>query len=274
MFLEVYSKVLSMVVNQWILDSSKIIAVLLFIAILISLLIFQRVTRIKFKEKQLEYPRVRQAMEDKDLKLCGLFTDREIKYSPQNIFIRVFKEEEIVELWARSKRNDSFTFITDYRISCSSGILGPKREEGDRQVPEGFYYIVRFNPLSKYFLSLGINYPNESDCILGVRGKLGGDIFIHGGNKTIGCIPVTDDSIKELYLAAVYAVTNGQDRIPVHIFPGRLDDENFDRLRAKYKDNRCLLNFWENLKKGFDAFNKTHYLPKIMVGRDGKYIYR
>ena len=47
-----------------------------------------------------------------------------------------------------------------------SGTTGPKRAEGDYQVPEGFYYINEFNPNSKYHLSLGLNYPNASDKIL------------------------------------------------------------------------------------------------------------
>ncbi len=52
-----------------------------------------------------------------------------------------------------------------YKVCALAGTLGPKRMEGDYQVPEGFYYINEFNPQSNYYLSLGINYPNESDKV-------------------------------------------------------------------------------------------------------------
>ncbi len=49
-----------------------------------------------------------------------------------------------------------------------AGTLGPKTNAGsDYQVPEGFYYINEFNPKSSFHLSLGLNYPNASDRILG-----------------------------------------------------------------------------------------------------------
>ena len=71
-------------------------------------------------------------------------------------------------------------------------------------------------------MSLKINYPNASDHILSDRRRPGGDIFIHGSCVTIGCVPLRDDPIEEIYLAAVDARTSGQARIPVHIFPGRM----------------------------------------------------
>jgi hypothetical protein len=48
---------------------------------------------------------------------------------------------------------------------------------------------------------------------------------------TIGCIPITDDKIKELYIYAVEAKNNGQVNIPVHIFPAKLTDEGLKILR-------------------------------------------
>ncbi|MEZ4932004.1 MAG: hypothetical protein R2788_07790 [Saprospiraceae bacterium] len=81
------------------------------------------------------------------------------------IFIRAFKQEEIVELWAKNKTDDFFVEIKKYTFCKSSGKLGPKRKEGDGQIPEGFYHIDRFNPNSKFYLSLGLNYPNGSDLI-------------------------------------------------------------------------------------------------------------
>lgn len=226
-----------------------------------------------FKKNQIRYPRVRTAVEEKYTLMKNLFEQKNIGYPPKNIFIRVFKEEKILELWARSDSNDYFTLIKSYKICRSSGQLGPKRQEGDRQVPEGFYYINVFNPSSNFYLSMGINYPNESERILGVRGNLGGEIFIHGGCATIGCIPITDDKIKELYLIAVEAKSSRQDKIPVHIFPCRLDDEGFKRVQEEYENNQNLIKFWQNLKEGFDIFEETHQIPEFTVNSRGEYVF-
>jgi murein L,D-transpeptidase YafK len=161
--------------------------------------------------------------------------------------------------------------LKEYPVCATSGRLGPKRQQGDGQIPEGFYFINGFNPVSNFHLSLRINYPNESDRILGVRGHLGGDIFIHGDCVTIGCVPITDDGIKEVYLIAVEARSAGQTRIPVHIFPARLDDEGLGKLERDCADQPNLPEFWRNLKDGFDSFEKHHKLPRMRVTRDGKY---
>ena len=138
----------------------------------------------------------------------------------------------------------------------------------DLQVPEGFYFIDKFNPASQYHLSLRINYPNESDFILGKRGRLGGEIFIHGGCESIGCIPITDEGIKELYLIALDARENGQEKIPVHIFPRILEGIIFN---AKDKNELSHILFWNNLKTGYDYFEESGFLPEISVGELGKY---
>jgi len=205
-----------------------------------------------FKEDQLRYARVREAAKQKASHLKQLFADQGLPYPPGQIFIRIFKQEQIVELWGLSKKDAKFHLVTSYPICAPSGILGPKRRQGDLQVPEGFYHIDRFNPFSNFHLSLGLNYPNASDRVLGVKGNLGGDVFIHGACVTIGCVPITDDEIKELYLAAVEARSNGQRNIPVHIFPARLDDRGLERLQKIFSERADLLSFWENLKPGYD----------------------
>ena len=85
-----------------------------------------------------------------------------------------------------------------------SGTTGPKRLQGDFQVPEGFYHINEFNPNSNYHLSMGLNYPNSSDRILSDSLRPGGEIYIHGSCVSVGCIPLNDDEIEELYLIASY----------------------------------------------------------------------
>jgi murein L,D-transpeptidase YafK len=171
------------------------------------------------------------------------------------IFIRAFKQEKSLEVWARNSDEEQFKLLTKYPFCESSGQLGPKRKMGDLQTPEGIYFIDRFNPASNYHLSLGINYPNDNDKVLGEKNNLGGDIFIHGDCVTVGCIPITDDKIKELYLLCVEAKTDGQLKIPVHIYPFNLTKANLDR----YKSNPNY-NFWETLKPKFDLFEKNKSL--------------
>ncbi len=148
---------------------------------------------------------------------------------------------------------------------------GPKRKFGDVQVPEGFYELDWFNPQSNFFLSLHISYPNAADRILGSRANPGGDIFLHGNCVTIGCIPITDDGIKEVYWLAVQVHAAGQQHIPIQIFPGRLTAEGFESLARSHSNLPELAAFWSNLRQGFELFEQNHRSLKITVAADGKY---
>ncbi|HZH97477.1 MAG TPA: hypothetical protein VEX38_00780, partial [Fimbriimonadaceae bacterium] len=98
-----------------------------------------------------------------------------IPYPPPKLFIRAFKQERELEIWgAESER---FHFLQTYPIVGVSGGPGPKRREGDRQIPEGVYHIDRFNPNSRFHLSLGLSYPNKADRLLGDPERPGSDIF-------------------------------------------------------------------------------------------------
>ena len=224
-----------------------------------------------FKDQQQLYPRVRKARSEKDTILQKRFTSLKLEYPPKQILIRVFKREKELEVWTLSKTDTRYQKVYTYPICRTSGDLGPKRQEGDLQIPEGFYYIDRFNPKSNFHLSLGINYPNRSDQILGTKGKLGGDIFIHGGCVTIGCLPITDEYIKEVYWLAVQAKSNGQAKIPVHIFPAKLNDDTTNQLQKEFVGNTTLLQFWNNLRVGYNWFEKHKTLPQITVDTKGKY---
>jgi len=223
-----------------------------------------------FKEQQRKNTRVKAAYSEKWEALKAEISKKGIDASSFELFIRAFKNEEIVEIWLKSKNSSEFKLFKTYSICSSSGILGPKRKQGDGQVPEGFYQIAVFNPYSSYHLSMGINYPNASDKIIG-KGNLGGDIMIHGSCVTIGCIPLTDTYIKEVYILAVEARNNGQQNIPVHIFPTRLNEKGMTFLNDEFKDNKALLDFWRNLKQVYDYFEKNKKLPKITVNKEGKY---
>jgi murein L,D-transpeptidase YafK len=226
-----------------------------------------------FRNFQMSFNRVSQAWLTYNDSLQKMFKRAGLAYPPKDIFIRSFKSHNEMELWARDKYDDKYKLVKTYRICALSGLLGPKRVEGDRQVPEGFYFIDDFNPKSDFFLSLLINYPNFSDMLAGDKKKPGGDIYIHGGCVTVGCLPMTDPLIQELYIICLQAKLNGQENIPVHIFPVRFNEVGLNFLGREYKEDQEKQKFWANLKIGYDFFERTHKVPPVMYGPDGKYIY-
>lgn len=173
-----------------------------------------------------------------------------LQKSALNILFVAYKNDDKLELYAKSTSDSSYQLIKDFTICTRSGTLGPKKAEGDKQVPEGFYHINRFNPKSLYYLSLGINYPNELDQS---KGYTGSDIFIHGKCETVGCLPMTDDLMKEIYLYAEVAKESGQLDIPVYIFPFYMSEAILQEHLPKV--NEETKTFWKNLKTGFDIFH-------------------
>ncbi len=217
-------------------------------------------------------PRVRAARTAAQPRLEALFVRAGLTYPAREVFLRVFKLEGELELWARNAGQEGFTLVQAYPVCASSGTLGPKRRQGDLQVPEGFYRVSGFNPWSRFHLSLRIDYPNASDRILGGGGDLGGDIFIHGSCVTIGCVPIRDGPIEEVFLAALDSRRAGQETIWVHIFPCRFA-RGWPQLEREAWRDRGLLDFWRNLEEGHDCFEKSHRLPKVAVAGTGKYIF-
>jgi murein L,D-transpeptidase YafK len=224
-----------------------------------------------FRDEQFRYPRVRLAAKEKDDALRHMFEEKGISYPPRAILFRAFKKEALLELWASENAHNSYALVHTYSICATSGVLGPKRRFGDVQVPEGFYELDWFNPQSNFFLSLHVSYPNSADRILGSRANPGGDIFLHGNCVTIGCIPITDDGIKEVYWLAVQVHAAGERHIPIEIFPARLTEDGYKSLARSYPNQPELLAFWGNLREGFDLFEKEHRRLKITVASDGRY---
>ena len=199
-------------------------------------------------------------------------SDKNLDFENFQLYIRAFKNEKILEVWIKGKNADQFTLLHTYEFCTSSGSLGPKRRQGDLQIPEGVYHINHFNPESNFYLSLGLNYPNASDKILSDKQHPGSSIYIHGNCVTIGCIPLTDDKIKELYIMAVEARNGGQEKIPVHVFPTRLTEQGMSFLKSNHASSGHV-EFWENLKKVYDDFEETKKLKPVRVNKGGQYFF-
>jgi len=173
------------------------------------------------------------------------------------VFIRIFKEEAILEVWI--KINHTYAHLKDYSICASSGHLGPKLKEGDKQSPEGFYKVQKhqLNPHSKFHLSFNLGYPNRYDR---AYGRTGSFLMVHGNCVSVGCYAMTDEKIEEIYALVKSALKHGQNYVDVHAFPFRMTEENMNL----YEGNRWY-DFWMNLKEGYDYFESEKLPPKIKV---------
>lgn len=209
-----------------------------------------------------EPDRVVRARKQAQPAIAVMFDAAGVKYPPQELFLRVIKDEDVLEVWAAGKVGAPMVRITAFDICARSGAAGPKRHRGDGQVPEGFYRVDRWNAWSQFHLSLGIDYPNLSDRIRSGAADPGGDIFIHGGCATIGCVPIGDGPMEQLFLMATDARVR---TIQVHIFPTRLSSE----LAA----TAAATSPWSaELQAGFHAFEQTRRPPRIRIDpRTGAY---
>ncbi|MFN8322293.1 MAG: L,D-transpeptidase family protein [Chitinophagales bacterium] len=223
-----------------------------------------------FEEIQKSYERVSDAYLRKEEYFLMKCRAKEIPEETfGNMFIRVFKQEQVMEVWVQ-KPNGQYIKFNEFKVYAMSGTLGPKRQQGDAQVPEGFYYINDYNPVSNYHLSLGVSYPNESDLRLSNALKKGGDIYIHGGQASSGCMAMSNYYIEDIYIAAVKAHSRGQQKIPVHIYPFKptvINVEYYTRFPQYSKH----VKLWRNMAQGYMMFERTNRIPDVYVGNDGYY---
>jgi murein L,D-transpeptidase YafK len=226
-----------------------------------------------FVDYQKSYPRVATAIKLKEDTLKKQFIAKGLQWPAKQIYVRSFKYDSELEVWVRNNSKDDYTLFKTYKVCALAGGMGPKRMEGDYQVPEGFYYINQFNPNSNYHLSLGLNYPNESDKVLSDSVRPGGEIFIHGSCLTVGCIPIQNYQIEELYVLAANAKAQGQDFIPVHIFPIKYNNKkSFEYFARATKDDQDIQRFAIKIKEVYDFFEEKKKLPLISVNKKGEYV--
>ncbi len=207
--------------------------------------------------------RVAAARQSRAREVAEIFTSAGVEYPPPELYLRAFKHEQQLEVWAGAA-GKPLKKVKTYPFCAASGELGPKRQEGDLQVPEGFYTIDLFNPTSAYHLSIRVSYPNESDRILGRR-PLGGAIMVHGNCVSIGCIAIQDGPIEEVYLMTLDAKKRMGRNVPIHIFPRRLDAEGLATLEKTAGSDAGLVAFWKGLEPGYSLFEETKRPPRVSV---------
>jgi murein L,D-transpeptidase YafK len=178
------------------------------------------------------------------------------KQSP--ILVRVFKEESELEVWKQT-RDGQYALLKTYPICKWSGDLGPKKKEGDRQAPEGFYAITPglMNPNSNYYLAFNTGFPNAYDR---AHNYTGSELMVHGDCSSRGCYAMTDEQIQEIYALARESFFGGQKSFQFDAFPFRMTALNM----AKHRNNPNFA-FWKMLKEGYDNFEATKQPPQVAV---------
>jgi hypothetical protein len=140
-----------------------------------------------------------------------------LPYPPPELALLAFKRERRLEIWGRG--DGPWVRIDALPILAASGVAGPKLREGDGQVPEGIYRLVAFNPNSRFHLSMMVDYPNADDVAWAAaegRTDLGGEIFIHGGARSIGCLALGDRAIEDVF---VLVADVGLEHVEVVVAP-------------------------------------------------------
>jgi hypothetical protein len=160
-----------------------------------------------------------------EARLAPHFAKAGVPFPPSRLALLGFKAEKRLEVWVGSAPDGPWHHVRDYPVLAASGGPGPKLREGDGQVPEGVYRVELLNPKSRYHLSLRLDYPNAFDRAKASqegRTSLGGDIYIHGGAVSIGCLAMGDAAVEELF---VLAARTGLPDVRVILAPADLRTE-------------------------------------------------
>lgn len=180
------------------------------------------------------WPRLIKEMKDKGLEFNN------------PIYIRIFKEEHLLEVWIRS--GEQYRLFKRYEVCFFSGGLGTKIRSGDGKSPEGFYTIEpkQLNPVSNYYLAINIGYPNKVEVLKGYTGDA-----------------MTNPYIEEIYTLVYKAFESGQQKINLDIFPFKMDTQHMETYATNPN-----LSFWKTMKPGYRLFEKNHIPPVAGIKGD------
>lgn len=203
------------------------------------------------KEKQSVESIAKKYSSKVEISLKDAFDKINIDSTDFEMGILAFKEEQILEVVVRKNKTENWKLLKMYPFTAFSGKIGPKLKNGDKQIPEGIYQMEYLNPNSKYHLSIKVSYPNAFDkekAKQDGRTDLGGDIMIHGKNVTIGCIPVGDKNIEEIF---ILATKTKNKHFPIIIAPHDFrTNKTFPKIEAISWENEL----YENISKELTNF--------------------
>lgn len=156
---------------------------------------------------------------DVAVRLQAKFAAVGLPYPPTQLAYVAFKDQAVLEVYARNSDKTAWQRVLTYPILGLSGQLGPKLREGDLQVPEGMYHAEFLNANSRFHLSIRLNYPNAFDQTQAQadgRTQLGSDIMIHGTRSSIGCLAMGNLAAEDLFILAALV---GKERLDILIAP-------------------------------------------------------
>jgi murein L,D-transpeptidase YafK len=181
------------------------------------------------------------------------------------VFIRAYKQEKRLYLYVQPGRTGRFVEFESWPICAASGFVGPKKAEGDKQVPEGVYGVTAeaMNNASSYHLSMNVGYPNAFDQS---HGRTGSFIMIHGRCESIGCLAMTDPVIEDIWTLVSAAHREGQTKVDVHILPFVLNEKALEGYAQSEH-----LAFWTDLMAIQNAFNSSG-VPPVVTVNSGRYV--
>ena len=84
----------------------------------------------------------------------------------ENPRLVVKKKERLLQIF------DGERLVKSYRVVLGFAPEGCKQVEGDGKTPEGEFYVFVKNSKSKFYLSLGLSYPNTDDAKRGLAENL------------------------------------------------------------------------------------------------------
>lgn len=180
------------------------------------------------------------------------------------VFIRIFKESNELEVWGQLPNEERFELYKVYRLCGRTGGLGPKATASDGKTPEGFYFIdiKSLIPVGPMHFGLDLGFPNQYDQ----HHQRNGSSAIHGSCEGGSHFTINDSMVEELYTMVAATLSNGHRFIRVHCFPFRMTDERMDQAVT---DGAEHVEFWANLKEGYDFFEIVGKPPttKLLEGR-------
>ena len=200
-----------------------------------------------------------------------------IAWPPRELYLRAFKAERVLEVWAGNGRGQPLELFEQHPICGESGSIGPKVERGDLQIPEGLYVVTKLHPDSQGWLSLRMSYPNVADRARAAergaaeqrRVSPGGDILVHGTCISIGCIAIDNEPIERVYLLAQAPLARGRT-VRVDVFPGRFEPDVLDALFA-HANELPTVRLWRSLMPAYFSFERTRRVPSAWPRPDGTY---
>jgi len=177
------------------------------------------------------------------------------------IFLRIIKEQKRLEVWVQRGRG-AFVRLRFYKICGSSVRLGARRPGRSTAQPEGFYALDAggLRPQSVAYLGLDMGWPNAFDR---AQGWSGPPSLLQAGCAIEPHFGLTDQDMEEVYALVHAALSAGQRKVALHIFPFEMSV-----LRMLTQPEGRDTSFWRQLAPAWQAFERTKKPPQMrVVGR-------